>query len=91
MKLRFYHNSNAGLVTKYLYWDKLLENVPRFLCRHEGILAILVTDRDGVPLVKGETIESQSSSVKLYQNQFSESRRTLELFSIKLTSSLKLA
>ena len=24
-----------------------------FFCRHEGILAILVTDRDGVPLVKG--------------------------------------
>ena len=60
MKLRFRQKANAGLVTNHL-GDNLLEIVPRFLCRHEGILAILVTDRDGVPLVKGKTIESQSS------------------------------
>ena len=75
MKLRFYQTSNAGLVTRLANGDKRFQNV---LCRHEGILAILVTDRDGVPLVKGKSTESKSS-VNLYYNSLNSecSRETL--------------
>jgi len=69
MKLRFYQTSNAGLVTN---GDKRFENV---LCRQEGILAILVTDRDGVPLVKGKSTESKSSVNLDYNSLKSECSR----------------
>lgn len=56
--------------------DKRFENV---LGRQAGILAILVTDRDGVPLVKGKSTENKSTLNLYYNNSLNSecSRKTL--------------